>query len=97
MEKPEITAQRLFDHSTPTMKIAIAQTCPFSADPGPHTLQNSADNWILSSLVLNCCHAEDRIKEAKAGGADVVCFPEYFLQGILNEGRQVGAHLPTAV
>jgi predicted amidohydrolase len=33
----------------------------------------------------------DFVKRAKEGGAEVVCFAEYYLQGILNEGRQVGS------
>jgi predicted amidohydrolase len=40
-------------------------------------------------LHANLADTADYVEQAKEQGADIVCFPEYYLQGILNEGRQV--------
>ena len=70
-----------------TLRVALAQTCPLNSklsyptgeeDPFEHLRKNLAD-------------CADFVKRAKEGWAEVVFFAEYYLQGILNEGRQVGS------
>jgi predicted amidohydrolase len=73
-----------------TMRIAIAQTCPVSAPPGVYSAAEASVDNLSITLRRNLEDAEEIVKEAvQRHQADVVCFPEYFLQGILNEGRQV--------
>lgn len=73
----------------PTMRIALAQTCPISAPKGTWASQNRGASDLFRDLVKNLELAELHIARAAKEKADVVCFPEYFLEGILNEGRQV--------
>ena len=68
------------------MRVALAQTCPTSATPGK--LEKGNDPFTV--LRSNLADAEQRISEAAAQNADVLIFPEYFLQGIADEDRQVG-------
>lgn len=69
------------------LKVSIAQTCPVDADP--QNLLPSATS-AFPSLEANLRDVVEKVETAKAQGADVIIFPEYFLQGIMNEGREVG-------
>ncbi|WOO82226.1 putative nitrilase [Vanrija pseudolonga] len=71
-----------------TIKIAIAQTYVQSADEGPAKLEKPHTTTPFPTLDQNLIDVSARVAEAAKLGADVVCFPEYFLQGIVNEGRQ---------
>lgn len=68
------------------LRVALAQTCPVSAKSGSYP---TAEVDPLEILRTNLADAANFVEKAKEGGAEVVCFAEYFLQGILNEGRQV--------
>jgi predicted amidohydrolase len=68
------------------LRVALAQTCPISAPEGKYP---SADVDPLEVARINLADCADFVRKAKEGGAEVVCFAEYYLQGILNEGRQV--------
>lgn len=68
------------------LRVALAQTCPLSADPGPYD-STTADPF--ASIESNLLDVADRVKTASEEGADVVVFPEYFLQGLVDQGRQV--------
>lgn len=68
-----------------TLRIALAQICPKSGKEGAYP---AADADPFEVLHANLEDIAANVKQAKEQGADVVCFPEY-LQGILNEGRQV--------
>jgi predicted amidohydrolase len=66
------------------LRVALAQTCPINAEVG-------ADNFAdpFSTIERNLLDVKDRVKIASEEGADVVVFPEYFLQGLVDQGRQV--------
>jgi predicted amidohydrolase len=68
-----------------TLRVALAQTCPLDAKLS----YPSASEDPFVTLRENLADCADFVKRAKEGGAEVVCFAEYYLQGILNEGRQV--------
>lgn len=72
--------------SSQKLKIALAQTCPLSAKEGIYPGPNDDPFEVLHT---NLADAANYVKQAKEQGADIVCFAEYYLQGILNEGRQV--------
>lgn len=69
-----------------TLRVALAQTCPLSGESGAYPSPSVDPFRILHD---NLAEVEVQVKRAKDEGAEVVCFAEYFLQGILNEGRQV--------
>lgn len=71
------------------MRIALAQSQVISAQPGAY----ESDNNPFETLQINLNSAVKDVQQAKSEGADIVCFPEYFLQGILNVGRQVNIGL----
>ncbi len=66
----------------PKLRIALAQTSPISAPLG------GIPDAPFANIDANLRDVAARVAEAKAGGADVVVFPEYFTQGICD-GRQV--------
>jgi predicted amidohydrolase len=68
------------------LRVALAQTCPINADT---TYPTSTTVDPLETVRANLADCAEFVKRAKEGGAEVVCFAEYYLQGILNEGRQV--------
>jgi hypothetical protein len=68
------------------LRVALAQTCPQNAAEGVYP---GADIDPLAVVRANLADCADFVRKAKEGGAEVVCFAEYYLQGILNEGRQV--------
>jgi predicted amidohydrolase len=68
-----------------TLRVALAQTCPLDAKLSYPTPNEDP----FETLRANLADCVDFVKRAKEGGAEVVCFAEYYLQGILNEGRQV--------
>jgi predicted amidohydrolase len=70
------------------LRVALAQTCPRNA---PSSSYPAAEADPLEIVRANLADAADFVRIAKEGGAEVVCFAEYYLQGILNEGRQVSA------
>jgi predicted amidohydrolase len=72
-----------------TLRVALAQTCPLNAKLAYPT----GDEDPFETLRANLKDCEDFVQRAKEGGAKVVCFAEYYLQGILNEGRQVSSPL----
>jgi len=69
------------------LRVALAQTCPRNAAEGVYPGADVVDPLEIVRANLADCAAF--VKRAKEGGAEVVCFAEYYLQGILNEGRQV--------
>lgn len=73
------------------MRVAIAQTQPESAPPGRRALAHDDTNrdQVFPALTRNLEGAVRAVEEAKRENAEVVVFCEYFLQGILNEHRQV--------
>ena len=71
------------------VRIALAQIQPISAPEKTSLDDDIAACHPFSTLRANLDQLEQHVKVAKADGADIVVFPEY-LQGILNEDRQVG-------
>lgn len=74
--------------SSTTLKVALVQTCPLSAKEASYPGPNEDPFEVLHT---NLEDTANYVKQAKEQGADIVCFAEYYLQGILNEGRQVSA------
>ena len=69
------------------LRIALAQTCPISAsETASVTFDASAP--LLGPLASNLAKVAEWIEKASGEGADVVVFPEYFLQGIVD-GKEV--------
>jgi hypothetical protein len=71
------------------IRIALAQTSPVSAESGPPKLEKPHSTSPFPSIDVNLVDVAARVGAASAASADVVVFPEYFLQGIANENRQV--------
>jgi predicted amidohydrolase len=71
--------------SSQSIKIALAQMCPINAPEGGA----SEGSNRFSNLEQNLLKARDWVEEASESGADVVVLPEYFLQGLVDNGRQV--------
>jgi hypothetical protein len=72
---------------SPTLRIAIAQTHVLSAPP---SLPSTPTSSILAALEANLRTVVQYTENAAKDGADVIVFPEYFLQGIVD-GREVRA------
>jgi hypothetical protein len=72
---------------SPTLRIAIAQTHVLSAPP---SLPSTPASSILAALEANLRTVVQHTENAAKDGADVIVFPEYFLQGIVD-GREVRA------
>jgi predicted amidohydrolase len=68
-----------------TLRVALAQTCPLNSKLS----YPIGEEDPFETLRANLADCADFVKRGKEGGAEVVCFAEYYLQGILNEGRQV--------
>ncbi|WWD20802.1 hypothetical protein CI109_105279 [Kwoniella shandongensis] len=71
------------------MRIALAQTSPISAPEGPPDLEKPHSTSPFPTLDHNLADAVNFVERAVALNAEVVIFPEYFLQGITNENRQL--------
>ncbi|WWC92416.1 uncharacterized protein L201_007373 [Kwoniella dendrophila CBS 6074] len=71
------------------LRIAIAQTAPVVAPEGPAKLEKPHSTSPFSTIDHNLLDAISYVEKAVSQKAEVVIFPEYFLQGIVNEGRQV--------
>ncbi|KZP06321.1 hypothetical protein FIBSPDRAFT_966569, partial [Athelia psychrophila] len=72
------------------LRIALAQTCPISApDTASATFDPSAP--LLGPLEKNLAKVAEWTEKASGEGADVVVFPEYFLQGIVD-GKEYMVH-----
>lgn len=71
------------------VRIALAQTNPISVEVDLIDAEKDKHLSPFPTLEHNLVDAARAVKEASAQGADVVVFPEYFLQGFVNEGRQV--------
>jgi hypothetical protein len=71
------------------LKVAIAQTCPKVAPTG----KPDSTKPLFTILEANLLDARQWVEKAHQGNADVVVFPEYFLQGLVDSGRQVSALL----
>ncbi|AAW46909.1 hypothetical protein CNBM0660 [Cryptococcus deneoformans B-3501A] len=69
-------------------RIALAQTSPASAPSGPPALEKAHSTSPFPTLDQNLVDVVDFVERAAAEKAEVVVFPEYFLQGIVNEARQ---------
>ncbi|WRT63098.1 uncharacterized protein IL334_000001 [Kwoniella shivajii] len=67
-----------------SMRIALAQICPVVA---PVALAIEGDD-IFEVLERNLLETKRWVEKAAAEHADVVVFPEYFLQGLVDNGRQ---------
>lgn len=72
------------------MRVALAQICPQSAEPGPPKLEKAHTTSPFPSIDANLLDVARAVQSAKEQGAELVVFPEYFPQGIVNDGRQVG-------
>lgn len=74
------------------LRIALAQIEPISATPltALDDGLRTSPPTLFAALEANLRLVMDHVRKASAEGADLVVFPEYFLQGILNEKRQVG-------
>lgn len=72
-----------------TIKFALAQTCPVAAKEKTALHDDIASADPFPTLRQNLAEVEKYVEEAKGKGADIVVFPEYFLQDILNQDRQV--------
>lgn len=73
------------------LRIALAQTCPISApETASATFDPSAP--LLAPLEKNLAKVAEWTEKASQEGADVVVFPEYFLQGIVD-GKEVSQWL----
>jgi predicted amidohydrolase len=84
---------RLSKTST-SMRIALAQTAPENlwVRPGTYTNEAYTPEAVKRDIELlaeGLNYAAEYAADAAKRGAQVVCFPEYFLQGILDNGRQV--------
>jgi hypothetical protein len=66
------------------LRVALAQTCPINAEVGSVNISDP-----FSTIEQNLLDVKERVKIASEEGADVVVFPEYFLQGLVDQGRQV--------
>jgi hypothetical protein len=71
------------------LRVALAQTCPANAEVGSY--DPAADPFL--SIERNLLDVTEHVKNASREGAEVVVFPEYFLQGLLDQGRQVSVKL----
>ncbi|ORX40909.1 carbon-nitrogen hydrolase [Kockovaella imperatae] len=69
------------------LRIALAQNSPINGPEGTYNPETSKDH-PFASVQKNLDKATEFVASAAKQGADVVVFPEYFLQGIVNEGRQ---------
>ncbi|WWC65305.1 uncharacterized protein I303_107922 [Kwoniella dejecticola CBS 10117] len=70
------------------IRVAIAQTAPVVAPEGPAKLEKPHSTSPFSTIDQNLTIAVEYVERAAAGKAEVVIFPEYFLQGIVNQNRQ---------
>ncbi|WVQ86140.1 hypothetical protein IAT38_008308 [Cryptococcus sp. DSM 104549] len=70
------------------MRVALAQISPASAPEGPPQLEKPHSTSPFPTLDQNLVDVIAAVERAVAEKAEVVVFPEYFLQGIANEGRQ---------
>ncbi|WVO16923.1 hypothetical protein L204_104609 [Cryptococcus depauperatus] len=70
------------------VRIALAQTNPISAPAGPPALEKPHSTSPFPTLDQNLINAVKVVERAVSEQADVVVFPEYFLQGLVNENRQ---------
>ncbi len=70
--------------SSSSLRVALAQTCPVSAPEG-----HNSSSRPFEVVERNLRDAEEWVIRASRDGADVVVFPEYFLQGVVDQGRQV--------
>ncbi|KAK8847724.1 hypothetical protein IAR55_005583 [Kwoniella newhampshirensis] len=66
------------------IRVALAQTCPVVAATGP-AIDSDA---VFEVLERNLQDAKCWVEQASQEKADVVVFPEYFLQGLVDSGRQ---------
>jgi predicted amidohydrolase len=74
------------------LRVALAQTCPINAEVGSDNVSDP-----FSTIEQNLLDVKERVKTASEEGADVVVFPEYFLQGLVDQGRQVSLFQYTLV
>ncbi|RXK41014.1 hypothetical protein M231_01645 [Tremella mesenterica] len=70
------------------LRIALAQTSPISAPEGPPSHERPLSSSPFPTLDHNLLKVTKAVQKASEENADVVVFPEYFLQGVLNNGRQ---------
>lgn len=71
------------------IKFALAQIRPVAGKEKTALEDDIASGRPFPTLFANLEQVEGYVKRAKEEGADIVVFPEYFLQDILNEDRQV--------
>ncbi|KAL7420091.1 hypothetical protein Q5752_005056 [Cryptotrichosporon argae] len=72
----------------PKLRIAIAQTCPVSAPEGVPASTTFVHGDPFPTLTANLRESVRYVEDAVKQGVDLVMFPEYWLQGIVNEHRQ---------
>ncbi|ORY31263.1 carbon-nitrogen hydrolase [Naematelia encephala] len=70
------------------VRFALAQISTVSAPSGPPSHENPHSSSPFPTLDHNLILVAKAVQKAKAENADIVVFPEYFLQGIVNERRQ---------
>ena len=72
------------------LRIALAQTNPLNAlVPLPQDTQPPSHPF--STLESNLIHARQQVELAVAQQSEIIVFPEYCMQGLVNDGRQVGS------
>jgi len=69
------------------LSICVAQTSPRSGS------QRVPSDDVFAVLESNLKVTAEVVKQASAGGADIVVFPEYWLQGLVQD-REVGPCFP---
>ncbi|KAK4684937.1 hypothetical protein P7C73_g5227, partial [Tremellales sp. Uapishka_1] len=75
--------------SASTLRVALAQTEPRNAPPGKRIAAKDIDgDTPFPTIDYNLQDALRQVEQAVKEKAELVVFPEYFLQGIANEGRQ---------
>jgi hypothetical protein len=79
---------------SPALRIALAQTCPVIAPAGKNEKDQDHPFTVLETNLLD---ARSWVEKAVRERADVIVFPEYFLQGLVDDGRQVSGPIESAL
>ncbi|GAA5876739.1 hypothetical protein JCM16303_006271 [Sporobolomyces ruberrimus] len=68
-------------------KIALVQFCPESPSTPLNHSTTSSSSSIEFAHDQNLRKAHEFVQQAKEQGAELVCFPEYFLSGVVSDRR----------
>lgn len=74
------------------VRIAVAQTIPVSQelDAPANQLATRGPFYVIDQNLLNTIA---QVQEAAKQNADILVFPEFWLQDLVDQGRQVGSQL----